>query len=98
MTARSGRALALLIAAALAGCGPLPLSTVPASATPDQPAGARVAICYNELHTVLGGGAGRGTKECPAGAAAELVDTDYLLQYCPLLLPARATFVCVPAK
>lgn len=94
--ARSGRPLALLAAAALAGCGAYP--TVPASPTPDQPAGARVAICYNELHTSLAAAQEEARKECPAGAAAELVDTDHMLQYCPLLLPARATFACAAAK
>ena len=37
-------------------------------------------------------------KECPAGTTAEPVDTDYILNYCPLLLPAHATFVCAPAR
>ena len=35
-------------------------------------------------------------KECPAGTTAEPVDTDYILNYCPLLVPAHATFVCKP--
>jgi hypothetical protein len=91
--------LALLAAAALAGCGALgPYSTYPAAATPSQPAGARVAICYNGLTTSRAAAQEQAQKECPAGTAAERVDTDYILNYCPLLLPAHATFVCAPEK
>ncbi len=92
--------LALLGAVALAGCGALaPYSTAPAAATPGQPAGARVAICYNALTTSREAAQAEAQNECPAGtAAAERVDTDYLLDYCPLLLPARASFVCAPGK
>ena len=36
-------------------------------------------------------------QECSANTIAEPVDTDWYLQACPLLLPARATFVCAPA-
>ena len=96
---RASAALALLAAMALAGCGAFgPYSTVPAAATPSQPAGARVAICYNALTTSREAAQDEAQKECPAGTAAERIDTDYILQYCPLLLPARATFVCAPAK
>ena len=90
-------ALALLGAAALTGCGALaPYSTVPAGATPDQPAGPRVAFCYNGLTTSRPAAQAEAQKECPAGTTAEPVDTDHMLQYCPLLLPAHATFVCAP--
>ena len=89
----------LLWAAALAGCGVLnPYSTLPSPATPEQPAGARVAICYNGLKTSREEARDAARKECPAGTAAEPVDTDYYLNYCPLLLPARATFVCAAGK
>jgi hypothetical protein len=92
-----GLPLALLGAAALAGCGALnPYPTAPAAATPNQPSGARVAICYNGLHISAAGAREAAQRECPAGTTAERVDTEYYLNYCPLLLPARATFVCAP--
>ena len=99
MRARAGPALALLGAAVLAGCGAFgPYPTAPATATPGQPAGARVAICYSGLTTSQAAAQAEAQKECPAGTATEHVDTDYILQYCPLLLPAHATFACVSAK
>src|SRR4051812_3916379 len=92
-------ALALLGAASLAGCGAFnPYTTLPGAATPEQPAGTRVAICYNGFKTEDSAAQEAAQKECPAGTRAERVDTDYYLQFCPLLLPARATFVCVPEK
>jgi hypothetical protein len=89
--------LALLGAAPLAGCGALnPYPTLPAAAVPNQPAGTRVAICYNGLRTSAAGAQEAAQRECPAGTTARRVDTEYYLNYCPLLLPARATFVCMP--
>ena len=102
--AAAARRAAVLLGAAslagsLAGCGSFsPYATAPRAATPEQPAGTRVAICYNGFKTEDAAVQDAGQKECPAGTKAERVDTDYLLQYCPLLLPARATFVCVPEK
>jgi hypothetical protein len=87
----------LLGAVSLAGCGAFaPYATLPSAATPEQPAGTRVAICYNGIETSRDAAREAAQKECPAGTTAERVDKDYYLQYCPLLLPARATFVCVP--
>jgi len=92
-------ALALLGAAALAGCGALdPFATVPDSPQPGQPAGARVAICHNALTTPRAAVQAEAQRECPAGTVAEAVDTDWYLDHCPLLLPARASFVCTPKK
>jgi hypothetical protein len=91
--------VALFGAAALAGCGAFaPYPTLPAVATPDQPAGTRVAICYSGLATSRMAAQAEAQKECPAGTTAEPIDTDYILTYCPLLLPAHATFVCTSAK
>ena len=93
------RVVALLGAAALAGCGGFsPYATVP-NFTPVAPPGAtRVAICYNGFDTAPAAAQQAAQKECPAGTRADPVDTDYFLQYCPLLLPARATFFCTPEK
>lgn len=99
MTRWMTRWRALFAAAALAGCSALnPYPTTPAATTPGQPPGQpqgkRVAICYNTLTTTLAEVRRQAQQECPAGAAAEPADTDWQLQHCPLLLPARATFVC----
>ena len=91
--------IGLLGTASLAACGAFtPYVTLPAVATPDQPAGTRVAICYSGLATSSTAAQAEAQKECPAGTNATPVDTDYILNYCPLLLPAHATFVCEFAK
>jgi hypothetical protein len=90
-------ALALVAAATamVSGCGALdPYPTAPRGAVPGQPAGARVAICYNTMATTLAAAQAEAQQECAAGTVAEPVDTDWYIEYCPLLLPARATFVC----
>ncbi len=89
------RIVCALLLTALAACGGLdPYATAPRAAQPGQPAGARVAICYNTLTTSLAEVAAEAQRECTAHTRAEPVDTDWYLQQCPLLLPARATFVC----
>ncbi len=98
MTRRAG-ALVLTLAATLAGCGALdPYPTPPRAAQPGAPAGPRVAICYNTLTTSLTQVEAEAQQECSASTVAEPVDTDWYLQNCPLLLPARATFVCRAKK
>ena len=99
MSVRFG--LLLVAAAALAGCGALdPYPTVPRAPPPGATAGPRVAICYNRLTTTLAEVRAQAQQECSAGtphSVAEPADTDWYLQNCPLLLPARATFVCATA-
>jgi hypothetical protein len=91
-------ALTLLAAAALAGCGALdPFATVPAVAGAGEPQGSRVAICYNAWKTETSAVQAEAQRECPAGTAAQAVGTGWHLQYCPVLLPVRASFVCTPA-
>jgi hypothetical protein len=87
--------LILLGAAVLAGCGALdPYPTTPRAAPPGTAAGSRVAICYNTLTTTLAEVRKAAQEECAAATVAEPADTDWYLQNCPLLLPARATFRC----
>jgi len=96
---RCAAALWLTLAAALAGCGALdPYPAPPRAAQPGAPPGPRVAICYNTLSTTLAEVQKEAQQECAAGTLAEPADTDWYLQNCPLLLPARATFVCRPKK
>ena len=92
-------ALLLIGAATLAGCTLLdPFPTSPRAAAPDAPKEPRVAICYNTLTTSLAEVQAEAQKECAANTLASPVDTDWYLQNCPLLLPARATFVCTAKK
>jgi len=93
------RTAALLLIATLAGCDALdPFPTAPRTAQPGAPAAPRVAICYNRLATSLAEVLAEAQAECSANTVAAPVDTDWYLQNCPLLLPARATFVCMAKK
>jgi hypothetical protein len=91
---------ALLAAlACVAGCSSLdPFPTLPQPAKPvraGQPAAApRVAICYDGFATSRAEALAEAQQQCPKGTTAAPVATDYVLDYCPLLLPARATFAC----
>jgi len=100
MTRRS-TALALVGAAALAACGALdPYPTAPLAAAPGA-ASQRVAICYNSLHTAFAAVLQEAQQECDAAVprtVAVPAETDWYLQNCPLLLPARASFACIPKK
>jgi hypothetical protein len=96
---RRAAALLLSLAATLAGCSALdPYPSAPRAAQPGAPVGPRVAICYNALATSLVQVQAEAQQECSANTLAEPVDTDWYLQACPLLLPARATFVCRTKK
>ena len=92
--------LVLLGAAILAGCSALePYATAPAAVPAGAAnAGPRVAICYNTLATPLAEVKVQAQRECAAGSVAEPARTDWYLEACPLLLPARATFVCAAGK
>jgi len=93
-----GRAIFLL--AALVGCSALdPYATAPRAArTGEVDAGPRVAICYDTLVSSLDEVQQAAQQECAANTVATYSSTDWYLQYCPLLLPARATYVCTPKK
>jgi hypothetical protein len=96
---RSVAALLLTLAATLAGCGALdPYPAAPRAAQSWAPMGPRVAICYNTLATSLAAVQNQAQQECSADTVAQPADTDWYLQACPLLLPARATFVCASKK
>ena len=99
---RITRAAAALLASGLAltGCGAFqPYPTYPANALPGEvDPGPRVAICYDALVSTLDQVQAAAQQECAADTEARSVGTDWHLQYCPLFLPARATFVCAPKK
>ena len=89
----------VLAAVALTGCSALdPYPTAPANARPGEDPGPRVAICYDTLVSTLDQVQAAAQQECAPNTMATPVRTDWYLQYCPLLLPARATFLCSPSK
>jgi hypothetical protein len=91
--------LLLIAAAVLGGCGALdPYAMVGRIAHPGQPTGQRVGICYNTFSSTLPQVQAEAQRECAADTTAQPVETDWYLDMCPLLLPARATFVCVAKK
>jgi hypothetical protein len=97
------RPIALLLAGAvaLAACGALdPYPTAPRPVPGAAPA-QRVAICYNTLTTPLAAVQAEAQQECANNnprTVAEPTDTDWYMQNCPLLLPARANFICAAKK
>jgi hypothetical protein len=98
---RNTRTLVVSVAVnVLAGCSGLaPYPTYPRMAGPGEEATAlRVAICYDTLVSTLDEVQVAAQQECPSDTTATPFDTDWYLQYCPLLLPARATFVCAAKK
>ena len=94
--------LLLLGAGGLAGCGALdPYPTVPHALTDPKATTPRVAICYNPMESPLGAVQAEAQQECAAGnprSVAVPAETDWYLQNCPLLLPARANFTCVAKR
>jgi hypothetical protein len=99
---RIARTLTLRIIAAIAltGCSALdPYPTFPRQARLGEDTSlTRVAICYDLLVSSLDNVQAAAEQECAANTIATPVDTDWYMQYCPLLLPARATFTCSPKK
>jgi hypothetical protein len=89
-----------LAAAALANCSQLqPYATYPRAARAGEvDAGPRVAVCRDPLVSSLDDAQRVAQEECTANTIATYSSTDFYLQNCPLLLPARATFVCAPKK
>lgn len=93
-------ALALVLAVIASGCSALqPYPTYPASALAgESDAGPRVAICYDALVSTSDEVRAAAQQECTPNTEATPAGTDWRMDYCPLLLPARATFVCAPKK
>jgi hypothetical protein len=92
-------ALAFAVVVMTSGCSALqPYPTYPAAALPGEvDAGPRVAICYDALVSTSDEVRAVAQQECAASTEAMPVRTDRQMQFCPLLLPARATFVCAPS-
>jgi hypothetical protein len=92
------RLLVLAVAVAVAGCSAVtPFATAPLPVEPGvKDAGPRVAICYNKFKTPPEKVQELAQAECFGNSVAELTNTDYHLDNCPLMTPGRATFVCRP--
>jgi len=90
----------ILLLAALAGCSALqPYATYPRVARPGEDTSlTRVAVCYDTFISSLDQVQAAAQQECAAGTVATYSTTDWYLQFCPLLLPARATYMCTPKK
>jgi hypothetical protein len=93
-------AVTVLLLAVLAGCSELePYATDPQSPRPgEDTALTRVAVCYDTLVSSLEQVQAAAQQECAADTVASYSSTDWYLQYCPLLLPARATYMCAPKR
>ena len=93
--------LLLIVAAtaAIAGCSSAlqPYETVPMAAPPGD-ARQRVGVCFDGLASTPDEVRAVAQASCAPHTVAERVDTDYEIQYCPLLLPGRATFACTPHR
>ena len=92
--------VAVLLLAVLAGCSALePFATFPRAAQPGEDAAlTRVSICYDTFVSSLDQVQAAAQQECAADTVATYSSTDWYLQWCPLLLPARATYMCTPKK
>jgi hypothetical protein len=95
---RAGIIVAVAVLLALAACANFdPYATTPLPVAEGvKEAGPRVAICYNAMRTSKARVFEMAQQECAAGRVATPVVTDWHVQYCPLLVPARANFVCAP--
>ena len=97
---RTAAVLLLAASAMLNGCSALdPYPTYPLQpAAGSKDAGPRVAICYDALASSRATVQKAAQDECAPNTVANRIDTDWKLDYCPLLLPARATYICSPKK
>ena len=93
----AGTVAALALLASCSALEPYPVQPR-AAPTGEGDAGPRVAICYDTLASSLDEVERAAQEECAPNTVATYSSTDWNLQYCPLLLPARATFVCAPKK
>ena len=66
--------------------------------TGDKDAGPQVAICYDGSANALTTVQKAAQADCGPSTLANLLVIDPKLDYCPLLLPTRATFVCQPKE
>lgn len=94
------RLVAVVTAGLACGCSALtPYPTYPANPADGHPdPRQRVAICFNALKQAPEMVQQVAQAECYGNTVAERVDTDYILDFCSVAEPGRATFVCTPKK
>jgi len=95
--------LAIVLLAALAACGtavlppfetiPPPLSRAERNAAGGTPP-SEVAICYNTFTTSAEAVLALAKESCDPGTTPKPQGRDFNFDNCPILQPARATFVC----
>ena len=94
-------AITALLLPGLAQCGVLPPFETQqpplTKAETDVPGGPppRVSVCYNALTASAAQVLAVATAGCDPGTTPHAQERDYNLMNCPLLQPARATFVCL---
>jgi hypothetical protein len=92
----------ILLLGAVAGCsGFTPFPVAPRGlAYGEKDPGPRVAVCYNGLKTPPEQVQKLAQEQCQGqgNTVAERYDTDYRMEDCPVMTPARATFLCKAAK
>jgi len=71
-----------------------PFETVPPGAAAADSATTRVAVCYNALTASPEQLLGIATASCGPGTTPQPAGHDITLDYCPLFIPARATYTC----
>jgi hypothetical protein len=94
---RLGVPLLAVVAAGCSGFTPFPTAP-PLLGFGEKNPGTRVAICYNGLKSTPEEIQRLGQGECPSHSLAERIGTDYRMDDCPAMTPARATFLCKTTK
>jgi hypothetical protein len=84
----------LLLGLARCGSALPPFETVPLPAAPGESPEPRVSVCYNFLTASAEQVQGVAAASCSPGATPQPVARDVSLNYCPVLIPTRATFIC----
>jgi len=73
-----------------------PFDTVPPTDAAADSATTRVAVCYNALTASPEQLLGIAATSCGPGTTPQPAGRDISLDYCPVLIPSRATYSCAP--
>jgi hypothetical protein len=71
-----------------------PFDTVPPTDAAADSATTRVAVCYNALTASPEQLLGIAATSCGPGTTPQPAGRDISLDYCPVLIPSRATYSC----
>jgi hypothetical protein len=78
----------------LTQCWLPPFDTVPPTDAAADSATTRVAVCYNALTASPEQLLGIAATSCGPGTTPQPAGRDISLDYCPVLIPSRATYSC----